>query len=149
MPDLSQSANLSSPSSGTTSSYALVDYERAKFSNSGGTVAVRNDQFQLIAGEDLTNNVLVSEQRYSYAYSAAVGTTVVKASAGFLHGIHLGSTSAGGNITIYDNASGTSATVIGLIKASAVEGFYQFNCTFANGCVVANVGTQVYTALYR
>ena len=103
----------------------------------------------LLAGEDLTNNVMKVEQRFSYAYSAAVGTTVIKASAGFLHGITLGSTSAGGALTIYDNASGTSATVIGLLKASAAEGFYAFDVSFANGCVVANVGTQTYTVSYR
>jgi len=93
--------------------------------------------------------VMKTEQQFSYVYSAAVGTTVIKAAAGFLHGILLGSTTAGGALTIYDNATGTSATVIGLLKASAVEGFYPFNCKATNGIVVANVGTQIYTAVYR
>ena len=105
--------------------------------------------YPLISGEDQTNDVMKTEQQFSYAYSAAVGTTVVKAAAGFLHGVLLGSTSAGGAITIYDNATGTSTAIMVLIKASAVEGFYPFNCKATSGIVVANVGTQIYTAVYR
>ena len=114
-----------------------------------GTVAALTTFNSLLAGEDQTNDVMKTEQQFSYAYSAAVGTTVVKAAAGFLHGILLGSTSAGGAITVYDNATGTSATIMGLIKASAVERFYPFNCKATSGIVVANVGTQIYTAIYR
>lgn len=103
----------------------------------------------LISGEDQTNDVLKTEQQFSYAYSAAVGTTVVKAAAGFLHGILLGSNSAGGALIVYDNATGTSGDIMGLIKASAVENFYPFNCKATSGIVVANIGTQIYTAIYR
>ena len=41
MPDLSHSTQLVFPTSGTVDSYALVDYEQAKFINQGGTACVR------------------------------------------------------------------------------------------------------------
>lgn len=101
-----------------------------------------------LAGENLTSNRMMVQQTNSYAYSAAVGTTTIKGSAGFLHGIALGSTSAGGAVVIYDSASGTTATIIGQIPASAAAGFYTFDVNATNGIVVANVGTQIYTVSY-
>lgn len=68
----------------------------------------------LLAGEDLTNNVIKVEERFSYLNIAAgQATTVVKAAAGFLHTITLNSAATATNTTIiYDNASG-AGTVIG------------------------------------
>lgn len=61
-------------------------------------------QATAIAGEDLTNDVLKVENRYSYSYLAADGQ--VKAGAGFLHAITISPTDAAataGSIIAYDS----------------------------------------------
>ena len=64
-----------------------------------------------IAGEDITNNVIKVEERFSYTNITTNATTTVKSGAGFIHGFLInnnGFTTAG-TITVYDNtaASGT------------------------------------------
>jgi hypothetical protein len=57
----------------------------------------------LISGEDLTNDVLKVEQRFSYAYCTA--DTAVKSGSGFLHAITISPTDAAataGTIIVYD-----------------------------------------------
>lgn len=59
-----------------------------------------------IAGEDLTNDVLKVEHRYSYNYATA--DVQVKSGAGFLHAITISPTDAAataGTITAYDNTA--------------------------------------------
>lgn len=124
---------------------------------SGGTVVGTGNPYPvslqtLIAGEDLTNDVHKVEQRYSYTHVSAVGTTAIKASAGFLHSINVGVSSAGGQIVVYDSASGTNATRIAVIGTTTTPEplpTYFYNVSCANGIVVANVGTQTYTVSYR
>lgn len=100
----------------------------------------------LIAGEDLTNNKLVTEQRYSYGTASA--DTQIKASAGFIHTVSIGGitgTPTAGLLTIYDNTaeSGTVvykewvfATVNGhtiTLNVSCATGIYVgFDATLAN-----------------
>lgn len=67
----------------------------------------------LIAGEDLTNNVLKTEERFSYS-AVAVVDTQVKASAGFLHAVTISCNDAAptaGSLIIYDNTA-ESGTVV-------------------------------------
>lgn len=59
-----------------------------------------------IAGEDLTNDVLKIEHRYSYSYCTA--DTAVKTGAGFLHALTISPTDAAataGTIIVYDNTA--------------------------------------------
>lgn len=87
--------------------------------NDLGTIAIdanRNvkvSQATLVAGEDLTNNVLKTEQRFSYS-AVAVADTQVKASAGFLHSVTISCNDAAptaGSLIIYDNTA-ESGTVV-------------------------------------
>lgn len=67
----------------------------------------------LIAGEDLTNNVLKTEQRFSYSPVAAADVQV-KGSAGFLHTVTFSCNDAAptaGSIIIYDSLSETGTQV--------------------------------------
>jgi len=105
-------------------------------------------QQTLLAGEDLTANLIVTENRYSYAYNSAVGTTTIKSGAGFLHSLTLAAPSAGGALNIYDSV-GTSASIICSIGTAATIQTFTFNCTFATGLSIANVGTQPYSVSYR
>jgi hypothetical protein len=139
-----------SSSSGTINTGTMV-------LTSGGTVVGTGNPYPvtlqtLIAGEDLTNDVQKVENRYSYTHVSAVGTTVIKASAGFLHSINVGVSSAGGQIVVYDSASGTNATRIAVIGTTTTPEplpTYFYNVTTSSGIVIANVGTQTYTVSYR
>lgn len=77
-------------------------------------------QATLVAGEDLTNNKLVVEQRYTYGRVTATGTTTIKFTAGYVDSISItnpaaltGATTVT-TITIYDNtaASGQNTHII-------------------------------------
>lgn len=74
-----------------------------------------------IAGEDVPNDVLKVEQRFSYSHIAAgQATTTVKSGAGFLHAIVFGGAATATNTTtIYDNTA-ASGTVISIPAATAV-----------------------------
>lgn len=110
----------------------------------------------LIAGEDLTNDVLKVEQRFSFAniVLAAPTTTVVKSGAGFLHGITINKSLANGVITIYDNTAG-SGTLIGAITKPAVllSDTLQtaiYDVSFATGLTIVTSGAaQDITVSYR
>lgn len=127
---------------GTITGQALV------YRNSGGTLqtvqtggsALPVTQDTLIAGEDLTNNVIKVEQRFSYTrVAAAVGTTVIKASAGFLHTVTLNGAATATNVTrLIDSASGTSSAIIAVPAATTatVPTTLTYDVNFANGLVI-------------
>lgn len=108
----------------------------------------------LLAGEDLTNNKLVVEQRNVYSNVTATGTTTVKSGANFLHSTTINNpsaiTSATANttITLYDNtaASGTKIGTISLPQStnlvSALPFTIPYNVTINTGLtVVITVGS--------
>ncbi len=86
------------------------DYEPLQVDANG---ALWSSQATLLAGEDLTNNVLKTEQRFSYS-AVAVADTQVKSSAGFLHSVTISCNDAAptaGSLIIYDNTA-ESGTVV-------------------------------------
>lgn len=101
----------------------------------------------LLAGEDQTNDVIKTEQRYSYSHIATNTTTVVKSTPGFLHSITVNTTAAGA-ITVYDNTAG-SGTVIAILKSSVVEGTYTFDVTCTTGITVVTAAASDITVSYR
>lgn len=65
-----------------------------------------------IAGEDLTNDVLKTEQRYTYAY--VVADTLVKTGAGFVHTVTFSPTdtaATAGTIFLYDKTTEATPTI--------------------------------------
>lgn len=109
-------------------------------------------QGDLISGEDQTVNCIKVEQRFSYTRVTA--DTQIKASAGFVHAIHITPTTAtptAGLISIYDNTaeSGTIiysewvfATTPGhtiMVNATAGTGIYVgYDATLANvSCTIS------------
>lgn len=102
----------------------------------------------LIAGEDLANNVLKVEERFSYANIASATTTTVKSGAGFLHCLTINTTAAGA-ITIYDNTAG-SGTKIATIAASPVIGStFKFDVSFGTGLTIVTAAASDITVSYR
>jgi len=107
-----------------------------------------------IAGEDLANDVLKAELRYSYTHQA--GTTAgvtVKSGAGFLHALTINQPVASSVITLYDNtaASGTVISVVTL-PATIVSGpaTLTYNVSFVTGLeLVIATGASDVTVSWR
>ena len=92
---------------------------------SGSTDQLGVSLATLLAGEDQTNNVLRTEQQFSYK-AIPHADTQVKATAGFLHTISCVSDAAAtaGTIIIYDSAA-ESGTAIWTMNLGAAQ--YQFS----------------------
>lgn len=107
-----------------------------------------------IAGEDLTNNIMVVEERYSYTNVATAATTVIKSGAGFLHAIVVNTPLATGTLTIYDNTAG-SGTKIATITYPATllstgPNTIIYDCSFGTGLTIVGATANVdYTAIWR
>ncbi len=108
-----------------------------------------------LAGEDLANDVMKTEQRFNYLniVLAAPTTTVVKSGVGLLHAININKAAASGVITIYDNTVG-SGTLIGTITMPATLLASQvtllFDVAFSVGLtIVTATAAQDLTVSYR
>ena len=84
---------------------------------------------------------------YRVKYIATATTTQVKTGAGALKAIVIGETAAGA-ISIIDNTTGSTVN-IGTLKASIVEGTYEFNCQFASGLRIITAGASKISVIYR
>ncbi len=104
-----------------------------------------------IAGEDITNDVLKVEHRYSYARilgtAATTVDTVVKSAAGFLHTITVATTSIG-TVTVYDNTAG-SGTVVALFPASVGENTFTLDVSLSTGITISTTDASDLTVSYR
>lgn len=106
-----------------------------------------------ISGEDQTNDVLKTEQQFSFSNIVSATTTVVKSGAGLLHSINVNKAVAAATITIYDNTA-ASGTKIGTITFGAalltdppLLGLY--DVTFATGLTIVTSGATDITVSWR
>jgi len=76
-------------------------------------------QGTLLAGEDLTNNVIKVENRFSYATIATATTTTIKSGAGFLHRITVSGGTTGA-IIVYDNTAASGTKIIDFDTTNAL-----------------------------
>ena len=108
-----------------------------------------------LAGEDLTNDVMKVEERFSYAYQgAAADDVVVKATAGFLHAIILGKWVTGGTVEVSDHATTGDAAIKIKLTAGATDesGFPKtilVDAVFATGITADVTGLTDVTFIYR
>jgi hypothetical protein len=110
-----------------------------------------------IAGEDLTNNILVTELRYSYSFMSTVNTTTtIKSAAGFLHECTIepiaGATTT--VITIYDSTTGSGTKIASYQLQEPATALYPItntlNVTYATGLSIVQTGaTSTITCSYR
>lgn len=84
---------------------------------------------------------------YFYKYISTATTTDVSSVAGSLIRIILTETAAGA-ITIYDASVGNTTATVGVMKASVVEGTYEFNCRVANGIQIITAAASKLTVVY-
>jgi hypothetical protein len=85
-------------------------------------------------------------QKYKYAYIDSATTTQVFTGACTLHRIILTETAAG-TITIADSAS-ASTPVVALLKASMVEGEFDFGVGLATGLRIVTGAASKLTVVY-
>lgn len=83
----------------------------------------------------------------AYRYISTATTTDVFSGPGRLKKIILGETSAGA-ITIYDEETGGSTNVVGVLKASIVEGEYEFDVAVGQGLQIVTAGASKLTVVY-
>lgn len=83
----------------------------------------------------------------AYRYIATATTTNVFSGPGRLKKIILTETAAG-TITIYDEATGGTTTIVGLLKASIVEGEYEFNVALGKGLQIVTGAASKLTVVY-
>lgn len=84
---------------------------------------------------------------YKYTYISSNTTTVVDASGGGqLIRIIIGETAAGA-ITIYNEATGGTTDVIGVLKASIAEGVYEFGVQYSKGLQIVTAGASKITVV--
>lgn len=82
-----------------------------------------------------------------YTYLATAATTQIKTGPGVLRRIVVTETAAGA-IQIIDGTSG-STTNLAELKASIVEGTYEFNVAFGNGLRIIAAGNSKFTVVWE
>lgn len=108
-----------------------------------------------IAGEDITNDVLKVEQRFSYLNISTQTTTTVKSGVGFLRRIVIPTQVASATVKIYDNTAGSGTVIMDTLTLPATllnDGpmVVDFDCSFTVGCTVVTAGaTMSVTVIYR
>jgi hypothetical protein len=77
---------------------------------------------------------IMAQALLNAAVAVSASLTVVKASAGYLSGVIVSAAGTSQAMTIFDNASAASGTVIGVIPSGATAGqYFPFNMPAANG----------------
>lgn len=102
-----------------------------------------------IAGEDLTNNVLVAEPRVSYANISA--DTAVKSGAGRFFGFIVNSHSSG-TLKVWDNTAGSGTVLLNTLTFAAGSGLlytFPFGVEFNTGLYADVGGTIDLTVFYK
>lgn len=84
---------------------------------------------------------------YQYQYISTATTTNVDVGQGQLVRIIVTETAAG-TITVYDEVAGGTTTIIGLLKASIVEGTYEFGVQYKSGIQIVTGAASKLTVVY-
>lgn len=105
------------------------------------------------AGEDINNNLLVTELRYNYVNINTATTTVIKTQTGLIHSLVINTPVASAVIKLYDNTSGSGtlmATITypaTLLSSGPVSIVY--DDLFFTGLTIVTTGTPDLTVSYR
>jgi len=104
-----------------------------------------------LAGEDLTNDLIKVEERFSSAsYSTAQTATTIKSGAGFLHTVTILGGAAGA-ITVWDNVSGSGTTILPAFTPGnvTVPVTLTINAIFSTGLTFTTAAATVIEFSYR
>lgn len=123
------------------------------YTNVNAVIPVSGVNVPVVARVDINGNVLGSAQGVEYSTvggssttaiaSGATAATVIKNSAGRLCRVLLTTANGAAAVSIFDNSSAASGTIIGYIAASAVAGtVVDFQMPAANGITVGGASTN-------
>ena len=117
---------------------------------------IKNTLATGIAGEDLANDVLKTEQRWSAANItlAAPTTTLIKTGVGLLHAVIINKPLANGVIAIYDGVDATGTLLATITKPATLlsdqVNTILYDISFSIGlCIVTSGAAQDVTVAYR
>lgn len=111
------------------------------------TFSMKTQLVTALAGEDLPNDVLKVEQRFSPLYISTATTTTVKTGVGVLHSIVVQGGTAG-TIIVYDNTA-ASGTILASFDSTNALNTYMFNCAFSVGLTIITSAATKLTVNYR
>lgn len=108
---------------------------------------------ETIAGEDVLNDLMRVEQRYTFVNVVGTTTTVVKSGAGHLHAIVINTAAANGVIRCRDNTSDAGTLILQITQPASLLQTYAtllYDVSFSVGltCVTATAAQDV-TFIYR
>ena len=83
----------------------------------------------------------------AYRYISGAGTYDIFSGPGTLKAIILTETAAG-TITVYDEATGGTTAIAALLKASIIEGKYEFEIAMGKGCQIVVAAASKMTVVY-
>lgn len=113
--------------------------------NSNGNIEV--GLAEKLAGEDLANDVMKTEQRFSYSTISTATTTTVKSGTGFIQRIIVTGGTAG-TIIIYDNTAGSGTQIANFDSTNAIA-TYEINAEFDTGLTIVTGAATKITVIYR
>ena len=106
-----------------------------------------------IAGEDIPNDVLKVEERFSYSNITSATTTTVKTGAGFFHALIINKGVAAATITVYDNTAGSGTKIATITFGAALlsdpPDSTIYNVSFSTGLTIVTSGATDLTVSYR
>lgn len=97
----------------------------------------------LFYGEDSINNLLRTEEHWSWAYITSATNTVVKSGAG-VFGVMIVVGGTAGTITAFDNTAASGTTIFAMDSTNAIAA-YPFKAAFATGLTITTgAATKVF-----
>ena len=117
-------------------------YEALQARTSSPTAAT-NGNLVGLTGDVMGEALVATGGLVTTAVAVSASVTVVKAAAGRLCNVLVTTAGTSTAMTIYDNASAASGTIIGVIPTAAIAGsFYTFNMPAANGITCSGSATN-------
>lgn len=135
----------------TTNSHKYTEQEVLNLIVDDTTNGLTVTQGTKIAGEDLTNDVLKVEQRFTYTNITTNATTTVKTGSGYVDHITINNpaliTVANLTVTVYDNTAGSGTKVgtwtVPFGLTTQVPFDIPIRMTFSTGLTVVTAGPTV------
>lgn len=118
---------------------------RSSYDDAGQNVDLRT----LIAGEDLTNDVLKTESRYSYFFYETAGNKEnITTGPGFLHALTIGTAGSASYVIIRDSLTAGAGNVIAVVDTNGRDSII-FDVEYSVGLTLEVTGTPKITVSAR
>jgi hypothetical protein len=92
-----------------------------------------------LAGEDLTNDVMKVEARFTYFHISTNTTTVCKSTSGYLKSITINNPGASETVTVYDNSAASGSIIAVIVPTVTCTLWFEDN--LLTGLTIVTAGT--------